>query len=382
MQTHDALIRCHVRDSFRVQQLAGMFGMTLATHSEFAVHAELPTLDEDWTIGAIVGPSGSGKSTLAAAAYGAALWRPRPWPRDRAVIDAFPAAVETRDVAGMLTSVGFSSPPAWLRPFRCLSNGEQFRCELGRSLLAGGPLVVFDEFTSVVDRTVAKIGSAAVAKAVRRAKPARRFVAVTCHYDVLDWLQPDWVCDLRTGETRRVHLQRPPIRMELRQCGHELWPLFARHHYLNGELARSAVCFAGLYKRQPVAFVGVMPVVGYRGKRRVSRCVVLPDWQGVGVGRAVLSAVGDLYQAYGLTLFLRTGHAGMIAGLQRDARWRIGGICRAGTSPDGNVAHESIVRADGRRLMPQTHRAVDRPSVGFRYVGAGRKIADIADGRR
>ena len=49
----------------------------------------------------------------------------------------------------------------------------------------------FDEFTSVVDRNIAQISSLAIQKAIRR-KDAK-FIAVTCHYDVQEWLMPDWV---------------------------------------------------------------------------------------------------------------------------------------------------------------------------------------------
>jgi ABC-type ATPase with predicted acetyltransferase domain len=65
------------------------------------------------------------------------------------------------------------------------------RTDIARALCLGQDLVVFDEWTSVVDREVAKIASYAVSKAIRRSK--KKFVAVTCHYDVIDWLEPDWV---------------------------------------------------------------------------------------------------------------------------------------------------------------------------------------------
>ena len=61
-------------------------------------------------------------------------------------------------------------------------------------------MVAFDEFTSVVDRTVAKVCSAAIAKGIRQGHIPCRFVAVTCHYDVAEWLEPDWVLDMATGE--------------------------------------------------------------------------------------------------------------------------------------------------------------------------------------
>ena len=90
-----------------------------------------------------------------------------------------------------LCSAGFSEPPHWLKSYRVLSQGQKMRVDIARALLLDKPLIVFDEFTSVVDREIAKVGAFAVSKAVRRSK--KRFVAVTCHFDVVDWLEPDWV---------------------------------------------------------------------------------------------------------------------------------------------------------------------------------------------
>ena len=111
-----------------------------------------------------------------------------------------------------------------------LSNGEQFRCDLARALAqcdATGSLVVFDEFTSVVDRNVARVVSAAASKALRGGRIAGRFVAVTCHYDVTEWLQPDWVIDMATSTFTRRCLPRPPVELALFRCGRGAWPLFA-----------------------------------------------------------------------------------------------------------------------------------------------------------
>jgi ABC-type ATPase with predicted acetyltransferase domain len=68
--------------------------------------------------------------------------------------------------------------------------------------------VVFDEFTSVVDREIAKVSAFAISKAVRRSK--KKFIAVTCHYDVVDWLDPDWVFCTDTMEfSRKKECGRP-----------------------------------------------------------------------------------------------------------------------------------------------------------------------------
>jgi len=52
-----------------------------------------------------------------------------------------------------LSAVGLNSVPSWCRPYHVLSNGEQFRARMAAMLNSD---TSFDEFTSVVDRTIAK----------------------------------------------------------------------------------------------------------------------------------------------------------------------------------------------------------------------------------
>src|SRR5687768_13486812 len=111
MPTISTFVECDVHNSFRVQQIAGMFDLPLREKLRETFTAELPGLDEEWSIGAIVGPSGSGKTTLARHAYGDALWRPGEWPEDRAVIDGF-GDLPIKVITQTLTAVGLSSPPS------------------------------------------------------------------------------------------------------------------------------------------------------------------------------------------------------------------------------------------------------------------------------
>jgi len=97
------------------------------------------------------------------------------------------------DIANVCQAVGFNTIPSWLKPYHVLSNGEKFRVELAKRLIESDEMIIFDEFTSVVDRQVAKIASHAVQKYIRKNK--KQFVAISCHYDVIDWLQPDWIYD-------------------------------------------------------------------------------------------------------------------------------------------------------------------------------------------
>lgn len=347
-------VKCPRHDSFRVQQVAGMFDLTLPAEivEQFAV--EIPARDEPWQICCIVGPSGSGKSSVARQAFGQDLYSGRDWPTDRAVVDCFelPDAGDQmrsiRDITGMLTAVGFSSPPSWIKPYHVLSNGEKFRCDLARALLesgrgsaeARGRLVVFDEFTSVVDRTVAKIGSAAVAKAIRHinersppspSPPALRFVAVTCHYDVVEWLQPDWVLDMQSQTLARGSLRRPGIDLQIfRAESANVWNLFKKHHYLSHSLPTGARFYVGCVDGQPATLVvtaahfGKCRVdAGFRQVRRISRIVTMPDFQGVGIGGAMLDAVGQLLAAEGYQARIVTSHPGMIGRLRRAPQWQV-----------------------------------------------------------
>lgn len=359
----DLVVETPVVDSFRVRQVAGMFDVPLEGKIRERFQAELPSLEEPWRIGAIVGPSGSGKSTVARAAFGDRLFVGADWPKDQAVIDGFGERPFGK-IVRMLASVGFGSPPSWIKPYRVLSQGERFRCDLARALLDADraqtseasdaicdPLVAFDEFTSVVDRTVARIGSAAIAKALRsEAEGAlrRRFVAVTCHYDVLDWLEPDWVLDLATGELSRRRLRRPPIELAIRRCRRDVWPRFARHHYLNSDVHSSSHCWVATHEETPVAFCAVMNLAGRRGRKRISRLVTLPDWQGIGVGRRFLDALAQRYVEQGYRMNLVTGHPAMIASLKRSAAWRCIDFRPHGFPRDGRFAKKYVSHSLGR----------------------------------
>ncbi|QDU97519.1 GNAT family N-acetyltransferase [Lignipirellula cremea] len=350
MPRFDLVVECPLFNSFRVQQAAGMFDMAPAEKLREEFHVETPELDEPWTIGAIVGPSGSGKTTVARAAYGERVYAGGNWPADAAVVDQFGDLPMTA-ITQALTAVGFSSPPSWIKPYAALSNGEQFRCDLARALLCGaqGPgeampgddLVVFDEFTSVVDRAAARIGSAAVSKAIRSGRIDRRMVTVTCHYDVLEWLEPDWVLDMADGRLQRRRLRRPRLEMQVRRCTHAAWSLFKRYHYLSGALSPYAECFLAVWEEEPVAFCAVLNIPGRRGRKRISRIVVRPDYQGIGVGGRMLDAVAEMYRRQQKRMNITTSHPAMIASLRRSPRWKA-----VGFKPLGNRRTRGTRRPD------------------------------------
>lgn len=198
MQNFNIIRQIIPGNSFRSQAVIGQFDLSVNNYTEvFEGSLDLPL---EWSVGVIVGHSGTGKSTIARELF----------PNDYVmsfsytasnVIDDMPEGQTVKEITKMFNSVGFSSPPSWLKPYNVLSNGEKMRVDLARALLQDKEIIVFDEFTSVVDRDVAKISSLAVQKAVR--KNRKKFVAVTCHEDIVEWLQPDWVFDTNIMECKK-----------------------------------------------------------------------------------------------------------------------------------------------------------------------------------
>lgn len=360
-----------VRDSFRVRQVIGMFDLPEKKAWGETFSAQIPGLEEEWTIGCIIGPSGSGKSTLARAAFPKHFYEAQPWPSDRAVIDFFGDA-PIQQITHTLTAVGLGSPPAWLKPHAVLSNGEKFRCELARALLLQvssrevEKLLVFDEFTSLVDRQVAKIASAAISRAIRGGKLDCRFVAVTCHADVTPWLEPDWVVDLSQpagSQLSRRRLRRPRLELQVTSVPQKLWPLFARHHYLSGGLNAAASCFAAWHGDQPIAFCALQPALGKVGQKRISRIVTLPDYQGLGIGLRLAERVAEFGCSQGSRVTITASHPAVISACRRSVLWQLRSF-----KPLGNLGRQRFER---RKILSSAGRSV----ATFEFLGERKDAA-------
>lgn len=191
----DITLKNEVKDTFRVSKIMSMFDLKPEHSNEhFVGTIKLP---EKWHIGAIVGASGTGKSTIGRKIYGDKISDDFTYTHD-SVIDDMPEKCSTDEIAKMFYAVGFGSTPSWLKPYKVLSNGEKMRVDLARKLLQDD-FVVFDEFTSVVDRNVAQTMCIAAHKAIHSLD--KKMVVIGCHYDILEWLEPDWYFDTNTMQS-------------------------------------------------------------------------------------------------------------------------------------------------------------------------------------
>ena len=158
-----------------------------------------------WNIMLICGKSGSGKSTILREIGNV---KPIEYDYNKAVISQFDGYTE-EEVCDLLGGVGLSSVPTWLRKPQELSNGERARLDLCKAIYdAGkGQIIYVDEFTSVVNRDVAKSMSHALQRYIRQKD--LKIVIASCHFDIIEWLNPNYISNLNhKDENGNVELEK------------------------------------------------------------------------------------------------------------------------------------------------------------------------------
>ena len=275
----------------------------------------IPKISDDFIIGLIVGPSGSGKSSMLDE-FGKE--EEISWNRNKAIVSHF----ENPEVAiERLSAVGLNTTPSWMRPYHVLSTGEKFRADLARRMKDNA---VIDEFTSVVDRVVAKAVSRSLRRFVDRSD-INKIVIASCHRDILEWLQPDWVFDTLDGSYAQGRwLRRPKITITIYRGTTSLWTFFAQHHYLSNEVSKAARCYGAVWEDTLIGFSSSLPLPSGTVKNayREHRTVILPDYQGLGVGPRLSDAIAQLHIDEGKRYYSRTAHPRLGGYRNESKKWR------------------------------------------------------------
>jgi GNAT superfamily N-acetyltransferase len=322
MPTFDIVKTSEPTKSFRVASVMGKFDLqSNAIQERFTGSINL---SDTWQIGLIVGKSGTGKTTIAKQLFPDCYITNFEYNHDN-ILDDMPENKSVQDIVTTFNCVGFSSPPSWLKPYHVLSNGEKMRVDLARAILSDSDMFVFDEFTSVVDRQVAQIGSFAMQKAIRKTK--KKFIAVTCHFDVEDWLLPDWIFNTDTMTFQNLEGQkknRPEIKFEIfKTADKSIWKMFAKYHYLNHSHNDASSVYVGIIDDNIAGFISVIhfPHPKVKNMKRVHRLVVLPDYQGIGIGVKMLNSVGDIYRKNKDRFTISTSSSSLIQYLKKEKKW-------------------------------------------------------------
>lgn len=315
----------------------------------------------DWNIGVIYGSSGSGKTTILkrmgelSKSY---------FNHEKPLISNFDW-LEPKDATLLLTSMGLSSVPTWLRPFHLLSNGEQYRAELAYKVgkAKNNEVILVDEYTSVVDRDVAKAMSFALQKYIR--KTNKRIILASCHYDIMEWLMPDWTCSPQKNEGSLERGQwlrqgRPQIELQVSRVESDTWDLFKKHHYLTENVNKSCKFFLFTWNDKPIGICAVInqPRKGCPNGFAISRIVVLPDFQGMGLGTKICEFTASLFVNQKGKVYIKTVNPALGIYHNNSNLWR-------GTAQNGKV----------RKLKDDTDKRarnrLTRASYCHEYIGDG-----------
>lgn len=323
-------------------------------------------LPAKWNIGVICGASGSGKSTilknLRKELYDDDAIPCPTFDNAKTLISNFDN-MTPESATFLLSQMGLSCVPTWIRPFNVLSNGEKYRAELAK-LVADNKddeIIFVDEYTSVVDRNVAMAMSNALQKYIRRED--KKVILSTCHYDVFDWLRPDWIYDLNKGgalsQGDYLRRRRPTIELQVYRTTCDTWERFKKYHYMTSALNEAAMCFVFTWNKKMVAFYSVLPQPSgmYKNAYRGHRLVVLPDFQGLGIGGKVSEFIGGILRSVGKTLYTKTVNPAI--GLYRTKtsdKWK---PSAANLKPDKQEHIDKCSSMGG----------LTRPSYCFKYIG-------------
>jgi len=315
----------------------------------------------------IVGTSGSGKSTILNTLGHNSQVQFNP---GTPVIENFSSPERGEE---LLLACGLRSIPTWFRPPHTLSNGEHHRFVM--ALCLDQNICVIDEFTSVVDRDTAKSLAYSIRTYYDRQETKKPLYIASCHRDIVEWLDPDSIydTDLCVLENRRSLLpvgRRPKITLTIQSTSIDYWQYFGKYHYLDTAISRSAHYYVGLIGDKPVAFHAAIHSTNrdIHSYWRGHRTVVLPEFQGMGIGTAFSDAIAEIYVSRGLRYFSKTAHPSFGEHRQHSPLWRA-------TSTNLKSRLGSYLNKDGStRTMPgyggtTTARDAGRLCYSHEYIG-------------
>jgi ABC-type lipoprotein export system ATPase subunit/GNAT superfamily N-acetyltransferase len=328
----------------------------------------IPELPKDGIV-LVAGTSGSGKSTILRSLG----------EHTQPKIEFYNTVIENFSTPErgeeLLLACGLRSIPTWFRTPHTLSNGEHHRFEMAMSIDQG--ISIIDEFTSVVDRDTAKSLAYSIRKFYDQRGTTEPLYIASCHRDIIDWLDPEWVydTDLQKLDNRRSPFcmgSRPELVLTIRSTGPQYWDMFKRHHYLDTRMSRSVHCYVALLGDKPIAFHAAIHSTNrdIHSYWRGHRTVVLPEFQGMGIGTAFSDAIAEMYVSKGLRYFSKTAHPSFGEHREKSPLWRA-------TSTNRKSRKASYLLKDGSiRAMPGyggnaqiALRDADRVCYSHEYIG-------------
>ena len=132
--------------------------------------------------------------------------------------------------------------------------------------------------------------------------------------------------------------------------------MFAPYHYLSGSLLNGAQCWGGFLGDRCVAFNAVRHFAHPRIKnaKMGHRLVVLPEFQGLGIGGRLDDIIGQLLYEQGYRYRNCIAHPAMIRYYATSPRWRLSTGARKKVAAVAGTKALLRVQSDPRVLLTRT----------------------------
>lgn len=365
MKKYNLILKAEIPTSFRTKKAADSVDIDVSkklTH-EINIQADIET---DYKVGLILGSSGSGKTTLAKKIFGDSIFDFHV-DESQNILDQFDKSFDYDSIVNLITGVGLSSVPCWLKPVNCLSNGQKARAEIALKLSKKEDTIIIDEWTSVVDRNAAKVMSHAIQKYCRQHN--KKIILLSCHFDVVEWINPDWVidCNLQKFEDRRLLCQSfrrsEKIQFDIREVKKETWKYFSKYHYLSEKLPAGLIETYGLFLGENQigfqCFANYTPHSDKKKKKIMhsNRTVIHPDYVGFGLGLKLINSTSKIMKNKGYDVWAKYSSTPIYKSMIKyKDQWQLKKISR-----NLKVMVGKIDRQNGYREKVKTY--------SFKYIG-------------
>lgn len=298
----DIHLQCDVFNNFRCQVAANSLDIDVKKKSIHRLQISNINIPNEWNIGLIYGASGSGKTTLVKHLFGQNIFETI-LNDEEPIINQMPQHLSYEECASLLNGIGLNSVPCWIRPVKTLSNGQRARAEAVLLMCQEKDIIFIDEWTSVVDRTIAKAMSICIHKFAK--KHNKKIVLLSCHLDILEWLNPDWMidCNKQSFELPKsdsfFFSKREQLEFEVKEIGRESWKYFSKYHYLSERLPGGQLYLYGLfYNNNQIGFQCFANYTPHRKGTKIiyhsNRTVIHPDYNGLGLGIELINKTSEL----------------------------------------------------------------------------------------
>ncbi len=133
---------------------------------------------------------------------------------------------------------------------------------------------------------------------------------------------------------------------------------------MNTDLHQAAQQYIGIVNGELVCHTGIIQFPMQKGKKRVHRLVVLPDYQGIGIGTRFIKEVAKIVACNGRELNLTTTTPALVQALRSDPEWV---LARFGRTKSNYSSFEKRYGFAGKHLQNATSN--NRITYSFWYKG-------------